>query len=101
MRVLEAEPKELNNEHLHELAASLQRSRKDLENRVAGQVTALQRAGRMNESDPVYQSLFFLLRKFTNQLMRAEQELTRRDSDMRASVKNLVEDRMTRLRPDQ
>jgi len=87
MRVLEAEPKELNNEHLQELAASLRRYGEDLEKRVAGHVTALQRAGRMHESDPVYQSLFFLLRKFTKQLMRAEQELTRRDSDMRASVK--------------
>lgn len=88
MRVLEAEPKELNNEHLRELADSLRRSGKDLEKRVAGQVTALQRAGRMHESDPVYQSLFFLLRKFTKQLTRAEQELTRRDSDMSSSVKS-------------
>ena len=88
MRVLEAEPKELNNEHLQELARSLRRYGADLEKRVAGHVTALQRAGRVHESDPVYQSLLFLLRKFTKQLMRAEQELARRDPDMKISVES-------------
>jgi hypothetical protein len=86
MRILEAEPKALNNEQLHELIVSLQRSERDFEKRLAGQVGALERAGRMHGSDPVYQSLFFLLRKFTKQLGRAEKEVASRDVDMSASV---------------
>lgn len=84
MRILEAEPKALNNGQLHELIGSLRRDERDFQKRVTDQVTALERAGRMHGSDPVYQSLFFLLRKFSKQLRRAEEELARRDSDVRA-----------------
>ena len=85
MRILEVEPKQLNNEQLHELIASLRYSEEDFERRLAGQVSALERAGRMHTSDPVYQSLFFLLRKFTKQRERVEKEMARRDLDMRVS----------------
>jgi len=86
MRILETEPKELDSEQLYELIASLRRSQKDFEKRLAGHVSALERAGRMHGSDPVYQSLFFLLRKFTKQLGRAEKEVASRDVDMSTSV---------------
>jgi hypothetical protein len=86
MRILETEPQELNNEQLHELIVSLRRSEADFDKRLAGQKGALERANGLHESDPVYQSLFFLMRRFTKQLRRAEKELARRDMDMSASV---------------
>ena len=65
MRILETEPKVLNDEQLHESIVSLRRSEQDFEKRVPEQVAALERAGRRHGSDPVYQPLVFLLRKFT------------------------------------
>ena len=85
MRILEAEPKQLDNKQLQELIVSLRRSESDLRKRLAGQVAVLEGAGRMRPSNPVYQSLYFLLQKFSKQLSRAEREVEARGVEMNAS----------------
>ena|SRR5689334_5486487 len=78
MRILETDPARLDTPQLKELIASLRRVESDFRARVAAQATMLERAGQMHDNEPVYQSLVFSLRKYTEQLNRAEQELSRR-----------------------
>lgn len=83
MRTLEATPEQLNEAKLRESIDRLRHAEQDLQKRVADQVVALERAGGMHNSHPVYQSLFFLHRNLSKQLRRAEKELSRRGRSSR------------------
>jgi hypothetical protein len=86
MRILEADPAQLDTVQLNELIESVRRGEKDFQTRVAAQATSLELAGRMHISEPVYQSLVSLLRKYTRQLGRAERELSRRAGRVSAAA---------------
>lgn len=80
MRILEEEPRRLDDTELQNLIRALRRTEQDFRSRVAEQVSALASPEHMHGSNPVYKSLRFMLDKVSKQLRRAEEELSIRAS---------------------
>ena len=80
MRILEEEPRRLDDTELQSLIRALRRTEQDFQSRLEQQASALEPSGHMHGSNPVYKTLWFMLDKVSKQLRRAEEELSIRAS---------------------